>query len=278
MKNSFKKRYVVIPAVLLVLFLAGRTLLPFLVWLPAMNVGQMLVGWWPASWKEEVLLHDGSRIIVKRSQTRCNMSEIGQDMGVDKHTISFILPDSGKKITWRTTIGSDFEDTELHPLALEIVGGVPYLVTSPMGCIAYNKWKRPNPPYIILKYADNEWRQIPLAELPQQVTRANIVISCFLLKTEKLLSRRFGVVPAEEVDAINGEIIHKSVQHRKLFVREPFVGGEECGEIVRSTDNAWFGIDWFSIQPTYQACLDVCTRKKIHPEECPCDRFFAGDK
>jgi hypothetical protein len=278
MKNSFRKRYVIIPAVILALLLLGKTFAPYLIWLPAMNISQTLFGWWPASWKEEVLLHDGSKIIVKRSQTRGGGYEIGQDVGVDKHTLFFAMPDSGKKITWQTTIGHETEDTELQPLALDIVGGIPYLVTTPMGCIAYNKWKRPNPPYVILKHVDNEWLQIPLAELPPQIKRANMVTNCFQLRQERLLSRRFGAVTSEEVNEINAQSKHKNVQYRKIFVREPFIGGERCGEFIHSKDNSWFGIDWFSDQPTYQACLDMCTRKRIHPEECPCGRFFKGDK
>ena len=191
MKNSFKKRYVLIPAVILALLFLGKTFAPYLIWLPAMNVSQTLFGWWPASWKEEVLLHDGSKIIVKRSQTRGGGYEIGQDVGVDKHTLSFALPDSGKKITWQTTIGPKFEDTELQPLALDIVGGIPYLVTTTNVCIAYNKWKRPNPPYVIFKHVDNQWQQIPLAELPLQIKKANMATNCYQLKTGEVAFETF---------------------------------------------------------------------------------------
>ncbi|TKB23234.1 hypothetical protein FCL47_23460 [Desulfopila sp. IMCC35006] len=221
MKTRMKKRYVLVPAVILALLLLGKTFFPYLVWLPAMNVTQTLLGWWPASWKEEVLLHDGGKIIVKRSQTRGGRHEIGQDVPVNKHTLSVVLPESGKKITWQTTIGPDLEDTELQPLALDIISGIPYLVTTPMGCIAYNKWKRPNPPYVFLKYSDNDWQQIPVDELPLQITKANMVISGFQLRRERLLSHRFGVVPAEEITRINEESKHKEVQYLKVFVREP---------------------------------------------------------
>jgi hypothetical protein len=55
------------------------------------------------------------------------------------------------------------------------VSGVPYLATSPAGCIAYNKWGRPNPPYILFKYVNDAWRQIPLKEFPAVLVQANLM-------------------------------------------------------------------------------------------------------
>lgn len=222
--RTIKKRYFIILAVILTLLL-GKVFFPYLVWLPAKNVTQMLFGWWPASWKEEVLLHDGSKIIVKRSQTRGGRFEIGQDVPVNKHTLSFELPSTGKKIVWQTTIGSDIKDTELLPLALEIVSGTPYLVTKPMGCIAYNKWKRPNPPYVLLKFDGKDWQQISLAELPEQIKKANLAIGGLTLREERILTGYFGSVPAEEIRKLNDESKHKEVQYLKIFIREPFKPG-----------------------------------------------------
>ena len=38
MKNSFKKRYVLIPAVILALLLTGKFCFPLLLWVPTMNI------------------------------------------------------------------------------------------------------------------------------------------------------------------------------------------------------------------------------------------------
>ena len=46
------------------------------------------------SWKEEVLLHDGSTIIVKRSQSYGGRHEIGQPPPIKEHTITFMLPNA----------------------------------------------------------------------------------------------------------------------------------------------------------------------------------------
>jgi hypothetical protein len=57
------------------------------------------------SWKEEVLLHDGGKVIVKRSQSYGGRHEIGQSPPVKEHTISFTLPNSSKAITWTSEYG-----------------------------------------------------------------------------------------------------------------------------------------------------------------------------
>ncbi len=65
-----------------------------------MNANVGLFGLGGTNWKEEVLLHDGSKIIVKRSQSYGGRHEIWQSPPVKEHTISFTLPNSSKAITW----------------------------------------------------------------------------------------------------------------------------------------------------------------------------------
>jgi hypothetical protein len=64
----------------------------------------------------------------------------------------------------------------LNLLLFDVVRGVPYIATYPAGCIAYNKWKRPNPPYIFFKYQGDEWKQIPLAEFPAELRKTNVIV------------------------------------------------------------------------------------------------------
>ncbi|HZR01654.1 MAG TPA: hypothetical protein VFA81_00605 [Burkholderiales bacterium] len=59
------------------------------------------------SWREEVLLHDGSRIIVTRWQSYGGAHEIGQRPAVKEHSISFDLPKSGKHYKWTSEYGVD---------------------------------------------------------------------------------------------------------------------------------------------------------------------------
>jgi len=68
-----------------------------------------------ASWKEEVLLHDGNTVIVKRSQTYGGRHEIGQSPPVREHTISFSMLGSGNAIRW---ISPEFK-LQVHHLSFE---------------------------------------------------------------------------------------------------------------------------------------------------------------
>lgn len=129
------------------------------------------------SWKEEVVLHDGQVVVVER------FYNLGGYPALDSHnrspldeTITFALPGSNKKISWKTEYRNDLpEPNSLGALLLDVVGGIPYLATSPAGCIAYNKWERPNPPYVLFKYVNDEWKRIPLEEFPAELVHANLM-------------------------------------------------------------------------------------------------------
>ena len=129
------------------------------------------------SWKEEVVLHNGQIIVVER------FYNLGSYPALDSHnrspldeTITFDLPGSNKRISWKTEYRNELpEPNSLSSLLLDVVGGIPYLATSPAGCIAYNKWERPNPPYVLFKYVNDEWKRIPLEEFPAELVNANLM-------------------------------------------------------------------------------------------------------
>ncbi len=129
------------------------------------------------SWKEEVKLNDGRVIVVDRHFNLGGYPTLdaSERRPLDE-TITFNMPDSSKKIVWKTEFNDRVPElNSLSPLLLDVIGGIPYLATSPAGCIAYNKWGRPNPPYILFKYANTAWQQIPLKEFPAVLVRANLI-------------------------------------------------------------------------------------------------------
>ena len=172
-----------------------------------------------ASWKEEVLLHDGQKIIVERSQIRGGRHEIGQEVPIAKHMVSFLLPGMNSSITWESQFGMEPEKSSLILLALDVVDNVPYLVTTPAGCIAYNKWRRPNPPYVFFKYDGKTWQQIQMKEVPAAIKEANVVIGT--QRMERHLTEYSGPVPADEIKSINAEAKSPDVRHLRQIVREP---------------------------------------------------------
>jgi hypothetical protein len=126
------------------------------------------------SWKEEVQLHDGRVLVVERFFNLGDYPTVdSRERSLLDETITFSLPNSTKrKIEFRNDLP---EPNSLGPLLLDIVGGVPYIATSPAGCIAYNKWGRPNPPYVLFKFVNDEWKKIPLKEFPPELVHANLM-------------------------------------------------------------------------------------------------------
>ena len=136
-----------------------------------------LFGFGGTSWKEEAQLHDGRTIVVERSVERGGRHEIGQQPAFKKQSLSFTLPGTNQTLKWEDHYSEDLGNSSFLPMLLDIVNGIPYIVATPMGCLAYNKWGRPNPPYVIFKHDGKEWKRIPLEELPAEIKTPNLIIS-----------------------------------------------------------------------------------------------------
>lgn len=174
-----------------------------------------LFGLGGVSWKEEVLLHDGSKIIVNRSQNYGGRHEIGQTPPIKEQEISFTVPGSGERVTWKSEYGEDVGRANFIALALHILNGVPYIVAEPHLCLAYNKWGRPNPPYVVFKYESKAWKRIPLQELPVEFKDINLVIST---KAEEKTITAQSTVSAGLVKKLNGRL---SQPEYRSILREP---------------------------------------------------------
>lgn len=158
------------------------------------------------SWKEEILLHDGSKIIVKRSQSYGGSHEIGQSPPVKEHTIKFEIPGSRKELVWTSEYGEDIRRTNFNLLALHVKNGTPYLVVEPNLCLAYNKWGRPNPPYLIFKHDSNTWQRIQLAELPAELKTINLIVNNGREEDIGKAAQKFGYVSPEDTQHINNSL------------------------------------------------------------------------
>ena len=168
------------------------------------------------SWKEEVLLHDGSKIIVKRSQSYGGRHEIGQSPPIKEHTISFKLPGSDKTITWISEYGEDLGRTNFNLLAVHVLNGTPYIVASPNLCLSYNKWGRPNPPYVFFKFDGKAWQRIPLEEFPAEFKTINVALDIRGRQVQILVE--MGLASAEKIKQLNA---HSEIPEFKSILREP---------------------------------------------------------
>jgi hypothetical protein len=198
-----------------------------------MNADAGLFGFGDSSWKEEVLLHDGSKMVVERSQSYGGRHEIGQPPPIKEHTISFMLPDIKKTITWTSEYGEDIGRTNFFLLAVHMVNGTPYIVAEPNLCLSYNKWGRPNPPYVFFKYDGTAWQRIPLEEFPAEFTTINVALTLGKRDVEAMVG--LGVVPSENIKERNSRLTQSEF---KTILREPVKEGgiTSCEEMVRVKD------------------------------------------
>ena len=80
------------------------------------------------SWKEEVLLHDGSKIVAERSVSRGGRHEIGQKPPYKEQSLTFIMPGTKQKIKWEDTYSEDLGSANFLPMLLDIHNAIAYLV------------------------------------------------------------------------------------------------------------------------------------------------------
>lgn len=221
-----------------------------------------------AGWKEEVLLHDGRVLLVERTYNLGGYPTLdARERTMLDETITFTLPQTNKTISWQTEFRQDLpEPNSLGALLLDVVNDVPYLATSPAGCIAYNKWGRPNPPYVLFKYTNDAWQQIPLKEFPSELMTANLMSMPALS-----LRKSYYNVEAAKAQRQDGNIS----DYAKTILREPIQSaGQGCGELIYDGRGGWQGPGLFSRQPSKEACFKYCKQREITAQYCPCSRFF----
>jgi hypothetical protein len=185
------------------------------------------------NWKEEVLLHDGQKIIVARSQSYGGRHEIGQSPPIKEHTITFTLPNTNKPIAWTSEYSEDVGRTNFNLLAVHVLNGTPYVVASPNLCLSYNKWGRPNPPYVFFRYDGKKWQRILLEEFPTEFKTINVALDIRGRQVENLVS--LGFITSEKIKELNH---HTEIPEYKTILREAMKGGgiTSCEEMVRVKD------------------------------------------
>jgi hypothetical protein len=239
----------------------------------SMSASAGIFGLGAFSWKEEVLLHDGKKIIVERSQRHGGRHEITQSSPVSEHEITFALPKTNKTIKFKSEYSEDVGRVNLNLLALHILNETPYIVAEPNLILAYNKWGRPNPPYVLFTYDGQKWERIKISELPREFSTINLIVNNGNeYRIEKIINKQ-GFIPSDEVVKFNDSL--KDAQHREI-IREPLANWSGNADRLVRTGKGWLGIDWFSSLPSRDACIKKCDREKVKPEDCPCNELFNG--
>lgn len=224
------------------------------------------------SWQEEVLLHDGQRIIVERHTQRGGRHEIGQKGSYIAQTLRFTLPATGQTIEWKDNHSEDLSNSSFLPMLLDIANGTPYLVAYPMGCLSYNKWGRPNPPYVVFKYEAEAWQRVALVDLPLEIKTPNLIFSSPDDKVKEIGQR---LVKAETIQEIVSGI--REPEYRSIL-RDPMAyGGRSCEETFPNGKGRALGAAWFKLSKDMAACQRTCQIYEYDGEACPCNKFFKED-
>ena len=173
------------------------------------------------AWKEQVLLHDGSTIIVKRSQSYGGRHEPGQSPPIKEQEVTLTVPSSRQSLTWKSEYSEDIGRSNFRAVALHILDGVPYVIAVPNLCLSFNKWGRPNPPYVIFRHDGQQWQRISIEELPLEFNDINLVVAT---KADEKIIRKQSVVSAELVRELNSTLDQPEYQR---ILREP-LSREKC--------------------------------------------------
>lgn len=114
------------------------------------------------SWKEEVALHNGSKIIVTRSHTYGRQGELGQGRLIAESLLTFQIPGTSEVVSLKT-------DGVLGPLSIDFKDGVPYVAAIPGNCISFFQWGQPHPPYVFFRYdrVERKWQRITIDRFPE---------------------------------------------------------------------------------------------------------------
>lgn len=172
------------------------------------------------TWKEEVTLHDGKKLIISRTYTYDpkGLRELGQPDPLKESTLTFTVPRTKQTVTWKSDFGRAYQDS-LVLLMLDFLNNTPYIATEPAGCMAYNKWGRPNPPYVVFKY-DGEWKRIPLEEFPAEFKETNVILSPVanerITKEIQNMTARDGFVSVENIKKLNRDSMTHAIVRTEL--------------------------------------------------------------
>lgn len=111
--------------------------------------------------------------------------------------MTFTLPGSSQRITWISEYSDDLGRANFYAIAIHVLQQTPYIVAWPNLCLSYDKWGRPNPPYVIFQFKAGSWQRVPLGDLPEQFTTVNLSLGIQRLAADQMA--RDGVVSSDTI-------------------------------------------------------------------------------
>ena len=106
------------------------------------------------SWKEEVLLPDGRKIIVKQRR------DFTEGYGTRKTWLTFSLPEMGGEQTWAEW---------LYPTMIGVADSKVYVIGRPRGSRQFSIYSHPRYAYVAFKWQGNQFQRIPFLSVPESI-------------------------------------------------------------------------------------------------------------
>jgi hypothetical protein len=219
------------------------------------NADAGLFGLGGTSWKEEALQPDGTKLLVERNVARKGRHEIGQRPPIGTQSLLFVMPGSAEKVRWEDTYSDELGGANFNVMHAGVLGDMAYVLAAPAGCLSYNKWGRPNPPYVVFRYRNKEWQRVPMQAFPAEFIAPNLIISSPDDEAEKIGKP---IISVEEVRQANQGFQQAEYQ---TILREAMPGiGSGCIRTDYYGKAGWLSPDWFADQ---QLCASSCANMLI---------------
>lgn len=243
-------------------------------------------------WQEQVPLPNGRTLMIDRSleYDPSGLRIPGDGNPLKEQIVRFKLPGTKQQITWKSNYGVGYVDA-LQLVAIEIFDEVPYVVAVPLSCHAYNRWDRPSPPYVILKYVDRKWVRVPFNEFPVKKVKSNVLLALPFLGSERSFKEYLAGVKTYQTEQstlgkvpdtryLNAEISKMRSVGEIYFTNDhkPLIDMSDCHKLVYDGHGGWWGLDWFERRKNLDDCLAFCKHNKLDEPYCPCKQIFGGNK
>ena len=115
------------------------------------------------SWKEEVQLPDGRKIIVKQQR------DFIEGYGTRRTWLTFALPEMGGKQTWMQW---------LYPTMIGVDNGKVYVVGRPRADKQFRMYRYPKYVYVAFEWKNDHFQRIPFLSVPEQLRKEENIRWC----------------------------------------------------------------------------------------------------
>jgi hypothetical protein len=159
------------------------------------------------AWKEEVQLQDGRILTIDRI-SEVSKKVFPQHPRIEyEQTLLFTHPNTHEKISWPLPKG-------LGPKLLDFEGNDIFIVARPGSAVDYGNWDCPNPPFIVFRYAEKQWKTIAMDQLPDRLTTPNLLLG---ITTDDKASAD-GLVTVAELQASleRGAVQYRTISRKQV--------------------------------------------------------------